>query len=215
LRVLQSLIQRLLRSDIVRSIQHSPTSVLLTSRLLREVYYLLYADGYEKPSKVAIYPEEPSLGRIRADSVAPPHSPTSIKRCISRVEKTPALIYADLFPDSSCDTPLKEGHHISILRTDDPGLSPDEPMAIVLPDDQDFQVESLSMIRDGRYLIKSRAANHYWSAGHSPISTVCFYLSTVAQAKASDSRHTQVNKHSPIIQSVQRIISLFEVGHHS
>jgi hypothetical protein len=81
---------------------------------LREVYYLLYADGYEKPSKVAFDPEEPSLGRIRADSVAPPHSPTSIKRCISRVEKTPALVASDLFADSSCDTPLKEGH-ISIL----------------------------------------------------------------------------------------------------
>ena len=58
------------------SIQHSPSFLFITSG---EVYYLLYADGYEMPSKVAIDPDEPSLGRIRADSVAPPHSPTSIK----------------------------------------------------------------------------------------------------------------------------------------
>jgi hypothetical protein len=137
------------------SIQHSPTFLFVTSRLLGEVYYLLYADDYEMPSKVAIDPEEPSLGRIRADSVAPPHSPASIKRCISRVERTPALAHADLFADISCDTPLKEGH-ISILRTDGPGLSPNEPMAIVqMPI---VQVESPS-IPDGKYVIKNRAAD--------------------------------------------------------
>ena len=82
-------------------------------------------------SKVAFDPEEPSLGRIPAESIAPPHTPTSIKRCISRVERNPALAWhTDLFTDLSCNTPLKEGH-ITILRTDGPGLSPNEPMAIV------------------------------------------------------------------------------------
>ena len=61
----------------------------------------------------------------------PPHSPISIIQCISRVEGIPALAWhADLFADTSCDTPLKEGY-ISILHTDDPGLSPNGPMAIV------------------------------------------------------------------------------------
>ena len=94
------------------------------------MYYLLYADNCEMPSKAAFDPEEPSLGRIRADCVAPPHSLASIKRCISRVERTPELAHADLFADISCDTPLKDGH-ISILQTDCPGLSLNEPMAIV------------------------------------------------------------------------------------
>ena len=98
------------------------------------------------PSKVAFDPEEPSLGRIRADSVAPPHTPTSIKRYISRVERTPALVYTNLFADISCNTPL-EGH-ISILRTDGPGLNPNEPMAIV---------QRPSLIPDGTYFIKNQA----------------------------------------------------------
>ena len=93
------------------------------------MYYLLYADNHELPSNVAINPEEPSLGRIRVDSVAPPHSLASIKRCIARVEGIPELVHADVFADISCDTPLKEGR-ISILR-DGPGLSPNKPMAIV------------------------------------------------------------------------------------
>ena len=115
------------------SIQNSHTFLfVLTSRLLGEVYYLLYTDDYEMLSKVAFDPVEPFLGRIRADSVAPPHSPVTITRCISRVENTPALADADLFAKLSCDSPLKRLGHISILRADCPGLSPKEPMAIVL-----------------------------------------------------------------------------------
>jgi len=126
------------------------------------------------PSKVAIDPEVPSLGRIRADSIAPPHSSTSIKLCISRVERNPELAYADLFTDTSCVTPLKE-RHISLLRTDGPGLSPNLPMAIV-------QVKP-PPVPDGRYVIKNRAEDIFWSAGYNPITTVYFYLTTLEQAK--------------------------------
>ena len=157
------------------SIQHSSTFLYITYRLFGEVYFLLYADDYEMPSKVAFDPEEPSLGRIRADSVTPPHSPASIKQCISRVERTPALAHADLFADISCDSPLKEGH-ISILRTDDPGMSPKGPMAIVL--------ES-SPISDGSYVIKNRAEDIFWNAYNSPITTVYFYPISMVDAKAS------------------------------
>jgi len=115
---------------------------------IQYVYYLLYGTNYEMASKVAFDPEEPSLGRIRADSVAPPHSPTSIKRCISRVEGNPAIAYADFFADTSCDTPLKE-EDITILCTDGPGLSPNEPMAIVLR----------PLITNRKYLIKNRASD--------------------------------------------------------
>ena len=180
------------------SIQQSPTILLITSRLLEEVYYLLYADDYEIPSKVAFDPERPSLGRIHVDSVAPPHSPTSIKRCISRVEENPALAWlqvADLFVDTLSDTPLKEGH-ISILRADGPGWSPNEPMAIV-------QVKNPS-ISNGKYIIKNRAKDIYWNAGHNPIKTVCFYPTNIENAKIRN--YTQVKEHSPIFQSVQRII---------
>jgi len=124
---------------------------------IQYLYYLLYADDYEVPSKVPFDPEATSLGRIRVDSVAPPHSPISIKRCISRMEGNPVLAYADLFVDTSSDTPLREGH-ISVLHSDGPGLSPDEPMAIV-------QVKNPS-IPDGKYFIKSRlgAKNIYLGA---------------------------------------------------
>ena len=94
------------------------------------MYYQLYANDSEMPSKVAFDEEEPCLGRIRADSVAPPHCVAYLKRRISRVEQNPALVNADLFEDISSDVPLEKGH-VSILGADCPGLSPDEPMAIV------------------------------------------------------------------------------------
>ena len=96
------------------------------------MYYLLYTDDCEMPSKVAFDPLEPSLGRIRADFVAPPHNPITITQCISRVESMPALAEADLFANLSCNFPLKLLGHISILGADCPGLRPKKPMAIVL-----------------------------------------------------------------------------------
>jgi hypothetical protein len=154
------------------------------------VYYLLYVDGDETPSKVAFDPEDPSLGRIRVGSIAPPHTLTSIKRCISRMEKNPTLSYwhTNLFADTSCETPLKDGH-IS-LRTDGPGLRPNEAMAIVssppIPGP------------DGRYVVKNRAADIYWYAGSNSMKTVYFYFATKEGAKQSNYFH--VNEYSPIIQ---------------
>jgi hypothetical protein len=169
------------------SIQHSPTFLLVTSRLLGEVYYFLYGDNCAMRSNVAIDPEEPFLGRIRADFVAPPHSPITIKQCISREERTP-FIRADLFADVSCDTPLNLYDHIQILLADAPGLSPNNPMAIV--------VQVGSPIPDGEYVIKNRAEDIYWTAHCDRIRTL--FWTTQAQAKVS--RHAQVSERSPILQ---------------
>ena len=172
------------------SIQRFPTFLFITSHLCGEVYYLLYVDEYEISSKVAFDLEVPSLGRIRADSVAPPHSLASIKRCISRVERTPALAGADLFADISCNTPLKKVD-ISTLRTDGPdgpGLSPNDPMAIV---------QKVQSISDGRYVIKNRAADIFWCTRGYPINTIFFWSSIV---KARADKDAQVNKHLPNIQ---------------
>ena len=170
------------------------------------MYYLLYADDDEMASKVPNDPQRPSLGRIRADSVSPPHNPASIKRCISRVERTPELAHGNLFADLSCDTPLKEGH-ISILRTDGPGLSPNKPMAIVLM--PIVQVES-PPFSDGKYVIKNRAGDIYWSTwGGVPspqletLGTVRFWQWPTSTHRPGNNEHDQVNEHSLTIQELK------------
>ena len=168
------------------------------------MYYLLYADDDEMASKVAIDPERPSLGRIRADSVPPPHSLASIKRCISRVERIPELAHANLFADISCDTPLKEGH-ISIFGTDGPGVSPNEPMAIVqIPIVERPVIEmpfietpivgaqAPAIIPDGKYSIKNSEGDIFWTARGG----IRFWLMSIA-ANYDDEK---VNEHSPTFQ---------------
>ena len=165
------------------------------------------------PSKVANDPEEPSIGRIRADSIPPPHTPTSIKLCISRVEGKPELVNSDLFMDTTSDSPLEDGH-ISILHSDGPGLSPDDPMSIV---QADVQVESpllmeVTSIPEGKYLIKNRRGDIYWGLwkpNDDAIKKVHFYDITLGTAESSDVM--QVKKLSQIIPVLQRII-LFQSG---
>jgi hypothetical protein len=155
---------------------------------------MLYAaDDDQMQSKVAIDSDEPSLGRIRADYIAPPHSLTSFKLCLSRVEKNPALSYgANIFEDTSSVTPLEEGQ-ISFLCTDslgESGLNQNQPMAIVLSPPIPGP--------DGRYVVKNRAADIYWYAGSNSMKTVYFYFATKEGAKQSNYFH--VNEYSPIIQ---------------
>jgi hypothetical protein len=115
-------------------------------------------------SKAAIDPDEPSLGRICADYITPPHMPGSIIQCIRRVESIPRRISAHLFADISCDTPLTEGH-ISILRSDGPGRGIDKPFAVV----SEEYVES--SLPEGMYAIKNPATNRFLRADHDPIRT--------------------------------------------
>ena len=80
---------------------------------------------------------------------------------------------------------------ISILRTEGPSLSPDEPTAIV----------QRGPIQNGTYFIKNRAADIYLYVWSNPIRTVYFYRSILT---ANEQRHNnksfQVSIHSPIIQ---------------
>ena len=154
---------------------------------------MLFDVDYEIPSKVAFDPDEPSLGHIRVNSVTPPHTLTSIKQCISRVEENPGLawqLHTDFFANTSSDTPLKEGD-ISILCTDGPGLSPYEPMAILFK----------PSILDGRYFIKNQAKDIFWVANND-MGTVYFNASTMDYVKQYRDTGScfQVNNHSPIIQ---------------
>jgi hypothetical protein len=73
-------------------------------------------------------------------------------------------------------------------------------MAVVQADVRTFHVGS-PPIPDGRYVIKSRAANIFWSAV-SPIKTVYFY--TTAMVWAKDASNMQVNEHSLVIKVFKR-----------
>jgi hypothetical protein len=160
---------------------------------------MLFADDCDMPSKMAIDPEEPSVGCIRTDSIAPPHTPTSILQCISRVEKTPAFGFADLFADISCDTPLTESH-ISFLRNDGPGQTLDKPIAIVQKNKPIAIVQKAPFIPEGKYAIKNRARSLFWN-GVSTLPTVHFYERTDEQMRSNPQEH--VSLHAPVSRLIK------------
>jgi hypothetical protein len=97
------------------------------------VYYRVYSAGGDVPSKKPADPDDPSLGRIKVDSIPPPRTVASMRRIISRVEKYPQFLpwHPKLFVNMFSESPMDDTH--------DPGLafessfSLDQPLAFVLP----------------------------------------------------------------------------------
>jgi hypothetical protein len=98
----------------------------------RYLYYRVYTENGEMPSKYPINKKDPSLTRIRALSVAPPHTVASIKRCLCSIEKIGDYNGSKIFSDLSSEDPLEEGH-IPLMAYEGPGATPEWPMVLVRP----------------------------------------------------------------------------------
>lgn len=102
---------------------------------LSAVYYRLFTEDGEVPSKCPVNKDDPSLARIDARLIAPPHTVASIKRCLANFEglgyfisASSAKLYVNLLSESPMDR-----EHVSILTSHRPGSTPEEPMGLVLP----------------------------------------------------------------------------------
>lgn len=82
-------------------------------------------------SKKPVDPNKPSVGRISVDFIPPPHTAQTIMRCISRIEELNDTKKSHLFANISSEFPIGD-KHVSILSTDRPGSTPDNPMAFVV-----------------------------------------------------------------------------------
>jgi hypothetical protein len=95
------------------------------------VYYRLYTEDESIPSANPIYSNDPSLGRISANVVTPPHTAINLKRCLLAVEKIDASISTSLFITASTQEPLNDTTKVLIVTFPGPGCTPNEPMALV------------------------------------------------------------------------------------
>lgn len=112
----------------------SRNSILIATQSLIyffPVYYRLYAEDGAIQSMNPVYTDDPSLGRIAAELVTPPHTVISLKRCLSGIENIDDNIPTTLFVAASSQTPMDDGVRVSILAYPGPGCTPDEPMAFV------------------------------------------------------------------------------------
>src|ERR1700733_13079558 len=95
------------------------------------VYYRLYTEDESIPSANPIYSNDPSLGRISANVVTPPHTAINLKSCLLAVEKIDASISTSLFITASTQEPLNDTTNVLIVTFPGPGCTPNEPMALV------------------------------------------------------------------------------------
>jgi hypothetical protein len=95
--------------------------------LFFSVYYRVYtANGATQSVNPTT---DPYLGCISAESVPPPHTAQSLRRCISSSEYIECGTRAQLFLTVASQIPMEDNCRVSIPG---PGCTPNEPMALAL-----------------------------------------------------------------------------------
>jgi hypothetical protein len=95
------------------------------------VYYRVYDEDGESPSKTSFDHSEPCLGRIDTFAVPPPHTVGSLKRCLIQAEKL-ANRELQLFEEDDGETITNDSDAIALYAgTYFPGSSEDNPIALV------------------------------------------------------------------------------------
>ena len=110
------------------------------SQSTHAVYYRLYTKGGPLESINPIYSDDGFISRILSTSVRPPHTVTSIKRYLCKIEDL-ASEKCTLYQSLSGKTALEDSTRLSLRGTPGPGSSVDDPMALVSINERQSQVE--------------------------------------------------------------------------
>ena len=94
------------------------------------MYYRVYNKHGALLSKHPADSNNPSVGRINVNSVAPPHTAMSIMHCISKTEGLWKFNEQQLFVSISSESPIGE-EYVSLLTSDYPGSTPEDPIVFV------------------------------------------------------------------------------------
>ena len=97
-----------------------------------EVYYRLYTQGEPIKSNNPIYSNDPFISRIIPRSVPPPRTAASLKRHLCKIEGFSAPESCTLYLSLSDNVPADGGTRLSLQGDFGPGLSPSDPVALVV-----------------------------------------------------------------------------------
>ena len=95
------------------------------------VYYRLYDEGGEISSKTSFDDTDSSLGRLDTLCISPPHTALSLKQCIMEAEGVSPDRVCNLFEDEGGESTMKDGDTVALFSDNYPGVSKEEPLAIV------------------------------------------------------------------------------------
>jgi hypothetical protein len=95
------------------------------------VYYRVYTEDGAVLSMNPVYSNDPYLGRISAESVTPPHTVISVKRCLCNVENIHCNTPTDLFSNISSKAPMDDIDYLPIVATPGPACTPNDPFVLI------------------------------------------------------------------------------------
>ncbi|KIM75612.1 hypothetical protein PILCRDRAFT_827049 [Piloderma croceum F 1598] len=140
----------------------------------RYIFYRVYAEDGAIPSVNSVYTDDPYLGRISAEIVAPPHIAKNIKLCLSGVEGIGDNTATNLFISVSSPTPMADDHCVPISEYPGPGCLPNKPMALV----------AMCTGADGRSLEGVPAEADHPQEGTTPLETRYLYYRVYDKCRA-------------------------------
>ena len=97
------------------------------------------------PSKTPVAPGDAFIGRIKVESVPPPRTAKTVKRCIAKLENIKDRGSTSLFLTSYSKSAMDDAEKLpTILNGTGPGSTPPEPLALVakLSDSERSDLES-------------------------------------------------------------------------
>ena len=91
----------------------------------------MYAEDGAIPSKTSVAPGDPFLGRIKATSVPPPHTITTLRYSIGNLEDITDITETSLFLTPYSQSPMSDTDKVAILNRNGLGSTPQKPLAFV------------------------------------------------------------------------------------
>jgi len=96
------------------------------------VHYRIYIERGAFLPQSSAETRDPTIGRILARSVPPPHTAASLKERLCVAENVSDLSCAQLFLSCTARSAINDGDRISLLTGTGPGILPHDPMSLVI-----------------------------------------------------------------------------------
>ena len=99
---------------------------------MRAVYYRLYTKEGPIESNNPIFSNDRFISRISSKSVRPPHTATSLKRCVCKIEEVEGPEKSTLYLSLSEKKPVDDSARLALKGSSGPGSSEADPVVFVV-----------------------------------------------------------------------------------
>ena len=135
------------------------------------MYYRLYTKLGAFESNHPLYDNDRFIGRVPSNFFAPPHTVASIRRSLCKIEGLSEPDKALIFTPLSSTAPKEDSARLSLYASSGPGLSEQDPIALVVESEKRSeevsQSEKLPECSDDTDIHYSKSCRRLLQAVHS------------------------------------------------